>query len=570
MDGASLTFSRQGLALELPWATAMPVVAFLALLAFALLSYRRSLGGRGWLARATDALNARLARDGYGEWPAWLVLGGAITGTVWLALLLIALVGMVWVPVTLALGPDLGDIQMGQLRWYLLTFTALVAALGALVALPFTVLRTVYTQRQTRTAEQGHVTDQINKAVEALGAEKTVKRTRRHITFWLDNERYDHFMGPEEDWEIGLPDHATDEESQGLITVEETVPNTEVRIGAIYALERIAQDSLRDHVPIMEILTAYLRHNAPAATAAPNPTAGRMPKRPESLAKEGEILAWRQALFAWADGFAPDTLVQTALRVLGRRNRRQRLTERADTRYGPGGYRLDLRGTDLRGVDLSGLDLSRARLSGALLDGARLREAHLEETVLDGARLEGARGGEARLKSAILFGANLEGADLRGAHLEEALLSDAHLEGADLSMARLEGAVLIQAHLKVAVFLSAHLEGANLSDTKMEGADLSGAHLEGAELVGARLEGADVTVARVQAAAVTSDLSRVKGMTQEQLDVLFADGRVTADMLPAGLIRPAHWPEAELDWSDFYNQWQTLKADPEGYTPPPP
>ena len=271
MDGASLTFSREGLALDLPWATAGGVVVLTGLLAYALVSYWRSLGGRGWLRRTTDALNTRLARDGYGEWPDWLVLVGAITGTVWLTLLLVALIGMVWVPVTLALGPELGATETGQLRWYLLTFTALVAALGALVALPFTVLRTVYTQRQTRTAEQGHVTDQINKAVEALGAEKTVKRTRRHITFWLDNERYDHFMGPEEDWEIGLPDHATDEESQGLITVEETVPNTEVRIGAIYALERIAQDSLRDHVPIMEILTAYIRQNAPASSAVPNP-----------------------------------------------------------------------------------------------------------------------------------------------------------------------------------------------------------------------------------------------------------------------------------------------------------
>ena len=35
-----------------------------------------------------------------------------------------------------------------------------------------------------------------------------------------------------------------------------------VRLGALYALERIAQDSLRDHVQIMKILCAYIRTNS--------------------------------------------------------------------------------------------------------------------------------------------------------------------------------------------------------------------------------------------------------------------------------------------------------------------
>src|SRR5215212_4920598 len=37
----------------------------------------------------------------------------------------------------------------------------------------------------------------------------------------------------------------------------------EIRIGGIYALERIARESEEDHGPIMEILTAYVRRNAP-------------------------------------------------------------------------------------------------------------------------------------------------------------------------------------------------------------------------------------------------------------------------------------------------------------------
>ena len=37
----------------------------------------------------------------------------------------------------------------------------------------------------------------------------------------------------------------------------------EPRLGGIYALERIARDSARDAWPIMEILSAYVRENAP-------------------------------------------------------------------------------------------------------------------------------------------------------------------------------------------------------------------------------------------------------------------------------------------------------------------
>ena len=39
--------------------------------------------------------------------------------------------------------------------------------------------------------------------------------------------------------------------------------NVSARLGAIYALERIARDSARDHWPIMEVLAAYVRERAP-------------------------------------------------------------------------------------------------------------------------------------------------------------------------------------------------------------------------------------------------------------------------------------------------------------------
>jgi hypothetical protein len=43
---------------------------------------------------------------------------------------------------------------------------------------------------------------------------------------------------------------------------------------------------------------------------------------------------------------------------------------------------------------------------------------------------------------------------------------------------------------------------------------------------------------------------------------------VTDAMLPPGVTRPAHWPEADLDWSDFLDEWRKWRAGPDGYKPP--
>ena len=81
----------------------------------------------------------------------------------------------------------------------------------------FALFALYLTFRRVKVAEQGHITDRYTKAIEQLGA-----------------------------------------------LTAENKPNVEVRLGAIYALERIAFDSPRDHWPIMEVLTAYVRQNAPA------------------------------------------------------------------------------------------------------------------------------------------------------------------------------------------------------------------------------------------------------------------------------------------------------------------
>jgi hypothetical protein len=196
----------------------------------------------------------------------------------------------------------------------------------------------------------------------------------------------------------------------------------DVRLGGLYALERIARDSPDDRATIGEVLTAYLRGHAPW---------------PPRLEDQPPIEAAIETV-AFLRLRAPD--VQAALTVLGRGHF-------ADP--DPDAPQLDLTDTDLRRSYLSRADLRRARLYGA-----DLRRARFDDTDLRGATLI-----RACLQEAHLLGANLQDAVLHHADLRDADLTDANLAGADLRHANLQG-------------------------TKLDGVDLRGARLDGTGLPG--------------------------------------------------------------------------------------
>ncbi len=365
-------------------------------------------------------------------------------------------------------------------RAVVIALAAALAAIGILGAIVVGAIR-VWTserqiaasERQTATIEQGHVTDRLTKAVEQLGAEKTAKRVLRDAD------------GAEVRDERNVP-----------ITVETTEPNLEVRLGAIYALERIGRDSARDHVTIMEILCAYVRENAKARDAPP--PLEDMQDRAEGESADARESVLREHDLKRDDFFdnlrLPRVDVQATLTVIGRRDKDRTARERSRD------FRLDLRETNLCSVDLSGLRLDGANLFGARLEGADLDSAQLEGADLSGSRLTRAYLPEVRLERAYLEGARLERANLFGAHLEGANLGNARLEKAHLAKARLESAGLIGARLEGANLNEAWLMGADLTEAWLDGAELIGARLEGAQLVEARLEGTDLRGARLEGA----------------------------------------------------------------------
>lgn len=236
----------------------------------------------------------------------------------------------------------------------------------------------------------------------------------------------------------------------------------EVRLGGIYALERIAKDSEKDHWTIMEVLSAYVRENAPYIKSEPSRNASDK----KTVTKEETPIP------------KPKTDIQAILTVIGRR--------KADGEKN----NIDLRSTNLSGADLSRANLSRASLSGADLRGADLNGADLSQADLSRADLSQADLSGAYLSQADLSGANLNRATPFGAKLNRATLTWANLSGANLNGADLSEATLGRADLSGAYLFGANLREANLNRATLNRATLSKATLSKAYLSEAYLDDA--------------------------------------------------------------------------------
>ncbi len=171
-------------------------------------------------------------------------------------------------------------------------------------------------------------------------------------------------------------------------------PNIEVRLGAIYALERISQDSERDHIAVMETLCAYVRENAPVDECEAFPVTLLSDHKNDPLRMTmdwGKVQDWWRdifgsALHTWIGTLdAPRADVQAAVTVLGRR-RAERIRHEVGENVSKPRYRLDLRRANLRKADLREGNFRNALLSGAHMEGADLIRARMEGAKLNGIR----------------------------------------------------------------------------------------------------------------------------------------------------------------------------------------
>jgi hypothetical protein len=230
-------------------------------------------------------------------------------------------------------------------RGRLLTLGAGLFAAGALI---FTAQNVILSRRTFELTEQGHVTDRYTKAIEQLGGRK--------------------------------PD---------------------VRLGGIYALERVARDSARDHPAVMEVLTAFVREHSPISMRPSRPDGAEPERSPRADVQAALTVVGRLTMVGRGDqtrGIRPIDLSGAAL---------------AGAKLPHGAHLagaklagVNLSGVDLRGADLTGADLTDAILIRAVLGPVELTEAELAEAELPH---------DARCVATKLTGADLTGADLTSA-----------------------------------------------------------------------------------------------------------------------------------------------------------
>jgi hypothetical protein len=158
----------------------------------------------------------------------------------------------------------------------------------------------------------------------------------------------------------------------------------QIRLGGIYALARIAGESEKDHWPIMEVLTAYVREHAPWPPQSPKNTPppivdfatliNRFSAPQDHPSPKGDPTAAEEPPLP---KLATD--IQAVLTVLAQRNRTYEKQEQ----------RLDLRQTDLRKAQLRKAQLQGANLKGAILTVEQLStvetvyQAHLDPPLLE-------------------------------------------------------------------------------------------------------------------------------------------------------------------------------------------
>ncbi len=361
--------------------------------------------------------------------------------------------------------------------------------LTAWVGVFFLVWRTRIADKQTQISQESHYTELFTKAVEQLGA-----------------------------------------------TRQNGEPAIEMRIGAIFALERLAKDSERDYGPIIETLAAYIREHC------------RDPKSFDDEGLTGEAL--KQAQQEWIKSLrenppADRSDVAAALTVLSRREQNRHWNSTGEDETQP-----DFTGANFQGATLwnksEGLAREGTNLRLALLEGANLMEANLSGAELMGVDLSGADLREAILSDAILIRANLSGTNLLKANLSEANLIRANLSGAELMGVDLSDVVLALVNLSGAKLMEADLSGANLrdlSDADLWGAKLSDAKLDDADLSGADFEGTLL---------IGTQLKDSRGLTDDMIKKAFGDGDTS---LPDGLTRPAHWESREK----AIEQWRAFR-----------
>jgi uncharacterized protein YjbI with pentapeptide repeats len=323
----------------------------------------------------------------------WLSTGGL------LVLLLAAAFVLFWLP-PLVVTPEHGLTQNQRLARENDARKTGLQMLGGLLAIA--AVATGY--RSYRTNREGHVTDRYTRAVEQLG----------HLEI-------------------------------------------DVRIGGIYALERLMRDSPTDQPTVIEVLSAFARNRSRKAWDG-NVVSGNY-ECPLDVQAAVTVIGRRGAR-------TPDAVPDlSGAKLTGARMKKARLGNAVlvETNFA---------GADLTDADLHGADLRRADLRGAWLSGANLEKAEFTAARMANVEASGIQG-----RGLIAYKASLTSAKMLNAALE-----DADFTQADLTDARMQKSRFAGAHFEDAILQETHFFDADLRLADVSGTDWSVAYVNGALL----------------------------------------------------------------------------------------
>jgi hypothetical protein len=220
--------------------------------------------------------------------------------------------------------------------------------------------------------------------------------------------------------------------------------NPDVRLGGIYALDKLAWDTPSEHTDVYNVLTSFVRGHAVVGTGtcADLGEPGVVPSSPAPTSPASSSLASSSPVpspLLWTVP-RPGEDIQTVIYLVGRRDRK----------YDAVNESVDFSHTCLRGAsflaetvaDYSDVSMNSSDLRSANLGLAKLENVYLYGATLDDALIINAKLHGARLDYARMWRAGLSGADLREAHMVNADLRRANFCKADLSGADLSGANL--------------------------------------------------------------------------------------------------------------------------------
>lgn len=365
-------------------------------------------------------------------------------------------------------------------------------AIGAAVGAPFLLWRTSIASRQAHTALESHNVELFTKAVELLGSDKD-----------------------------GFDQHGT------LIKV----PNLELRMGGILALDRMAQDSPKDYWRVISVLASYVRNNSKANRDRLSDTlVGGLQN---SSYPERQNFLLREKL--------PSADIQLAIDVIGKRPKWGLRQERKNK------FRVDLSNCNLRGIKFSRnyddyygpsrTNFSWCDFSGSELDASELSAVDLSNCILNGARLVGAYLTHAHLKNVEVSDADLRMANFTGANLFRANFSECDARDA----------VFSESDLRRASFVGCNLMRADIQCAKMErtgflGNDLTASDLRRNVFKQSWFAGNELKSAKLYHSDFSSLNFRLSG---NQNDFSAACGDLTT-VLPPGVMRPNWWPNRKL------------------------